>query len=84
MQYFGEPTRRRVAALFRAHGVDRGVSIVVPPAPDEVIFVVRPDVAARMPESTLTRVLTSTLRRKVWITIDAASWGDRLKPFPLS
>jgi hypothetical protein len=80
-----EGTRREVAELFRAHGVDRDVSILQPVASDEVIFVVEPKAAALMREGSLSQTLTELLGRKVWISTSAEGWGsaERLEPFPL-
>lgn len=62
-------TTREIVAVFRGHGVD-GRIWLVPSGADEAIFVVGPEDAASFPEATLTRVLTDTLRRKVWVTSD--------------
>jgi hypothetical protein len=74
------PSQRRLAAIFRDHGVVRGVSFVQPVAEDEAVFVVPPSDAAKMRERSLTLALSEALERKVWVTTDEDVRRDRLAP----
>lgn len=78
-----ERTRQEVAAIFTELGVDDGVSVVHPMSADEAIFVIRPTVAARVPEASVTRALQQVLRRKVWVTTDGPAWAGQTEPFQL-
>jgi hypothetical protein len=74
-------TTEEVLALFRAHGVSDGVSVIPTADSEEAIFFVDSTNAANMRQAPLTAALTDLLRRKVWIITDLSAWRE--VPVPL-
>jgi hypothetical protein len=75
----GDDERAAVVAVFDNNRIaSSDVSVAVPVAADEVVFVVK---AATFPEAKLTSELVAVLARKVWVTSDGPDWSsDRLRP----